>query len=1067
MIISLLKTQVLQVYKILLCAIILVICFPWNSTAKNISGSDLSEKYSFRHGFEPAAFQQKTVSGKVTDDKNSTLPGVTIRLKGTDKRTSTNTAGQFILPDLPEEGILVFSFLGFVTQEILIRQNVTSINVILIENVTALNEVVVVGYGTQKKRDLTGAVSQVKAAELENQHPNSVQDLLRGNVPGLNVAFSASPKGGGNGDLQVRGRASLTAGRTPLLVVDGVIYPGELSDINPNDIETIDVLKDASSAAVYGAKAASGVVLISTKKGKTDKPTITLNTTAGVATQEVTEHVYDANGFVNWRTDVLKSIDANAKPFEYNDPRALPSNITTAQWFAYDNTPATNDPVDVWLTRLRMFPVEIANYKAGKSTNWEDLIYQNGFRQDHTVGISGKKDEINYYMSLGYTDNNGLTLGDGYKNARARLNLEGKATSFAIFGINLQYAARDQSPVPINFGQVRNASPLGERYNNDGTLRVSPNDDPGNNANPFRDYTFRERFRKYNTLFSSIYAKGQLPYGFSYQVNFTPGYNQVREFNHYSVEHPSYIARGGFASRREVTEFGWQIDNILRWNKTINQVHQFDVTLLANAEKTQNWRNEIENEGFDPNDNLGYHNIGAGIKPIVSSADTVTTGDALMARMNYSFRQRYMLTATVRRDGYSAFGQKNPRATFPSLALGWVFSDESFFKSFNWLDYGKLRLSYGSVGNRDIGGYISLSDLNSGKYLYVSPSGNVVPVSQLYVNRLGNADLKWERTTSYNAGFDFSMFKDKIGGSIDVYDKTTSDLILLRALPDVTGFNNVASNLGGVRNRGIEIGLNSRNLDRENFSWRSAITFASNRNEITHLFGKVNQVDAQGNVIGQIENDDPNNGWFIGKDINVIWDLKVLGVWQANESAEAAKYGVKPGDFKVQDVDGDFKFTDADRQFLGSRNPKFTASLRNEFTIYKNFDFSFSMYSYWGAMSDFNEAKNNSGFQDRQNSYILPYWTPENPLTDYARLFSSNGGASFSVYRKTSFIRLDNVSLAYTLPKNLVQKAGLAGVRVFTTVQNAAIYSPDWSYWDPQNNNPTPRYTTLGINVTL
>ncbi|WP_449436637.1 hypothetical protein [Pedobacter steynii] len=292
-------------------------------------------------------------------------------------------------------------------------------------------------------------------------------------------------------------------------------------------------------------------------------------------------------------------------------------------------------------------------------------------------------------------------------------------------------------------------------------------------------------------------------------------------------------------------------------------------------------------------------------------------------------------------------------------------------------------------------------------------------------------------------------------------------MLLLRALPNVTGFFNVASNLGNVTNTGFEVALNSNNIRNENFRWRTSVNFALNRNKIEHLFGEVNQLDDKGNVIGKIERDDPGNGWFLGKDINAIWDLKVLGVWQQNEAEEAAKYGVKPGDFKVQDVNGDYKFTDADKQFLGSRSPKFTASMRNEFTFLKNFDFSFSMYSYWGAMTDYNEAKNNGGFQDRQNSYKLPYWTPENPINDYARLYSSNGSANYSVYRKTSFIRIDNVSLAYTLPKTLVQKANLNNVRIFTTVQNAAIYAPDWEYWDPQNKNPTPRYVTLGLNVTL
>lgn len=1013
----------------------------------------------------------QTIRGKVTDSKNLPLPGVSVTVKMNKQGTMTNAAGQYILADVPDNSILVFSSLGYETQEVSVAGKGTTINVVLAEKNNDLNEVVVVGYGTSLKKDLTGAISQVKATQLENQHPNNVQDLLRGNVAGMNVAFSASPKGGNNSDLQVRGKSSLIAGTTPLLVVDGVIYPGQLSDINPNDIETIDVLKDASSAAVYGAKAASGVVIITTKRGKSGKPLITINATAGFASREITESVYDANGFVNWRTDVLKSINAGTvatQPSRFNDPRTLPSNVTLAQWFAYDNTPVTADPVETWLNRLKMFPVEIANYKAGRSTNWEDLIYQNGFRQDHTIGLSGKKDEVSYYLSLGYTDNKGLTVGDQYKNARTRLNLEGKAADFATFGVNFQYASRDESAVPIDFGQIRNASPLGEKYKDDGvTLRPSPNDDLGNNRNPFLDNVYRERMLKYNTIFSTIYIKGNLPFGFSYSVNVTPSYDQTREFNHYSAEHPDYVARRGFANRIETTRFNWQIDNILKWNKTFDQIHRFDVTLLANAEKLKQTSSRIENEGFDPNDDLGYHNIGSGTKPIVSSNDLVTTGDALMARLNYTLNEKYMLTATVRRDGYSAFGQRNPRATFPSLALGWVFSDEGFMKSLTWVNRAKLRLSYGAVGNRDIDGYLALSNLNTGKYLYVNDAGTVLPVTQLYVDRMVNKDLKWESTTSFNGGLDFTLFNNVIDGSLEVYRKNTSDLLLLRALPSVTGFFNVASNLGNVTNTGFELALSSNNIKRDNFSWRTSGNLSVNRNKIVHLFGKVNKRDQQGKVIGQVENDDPGNGWFIGKDINAIWDLNVLGVWQQNEAAEATKYGVKPGDFKVEDLNGDYKYTDADKKFLGSRNPKFTAALRNEFTLFNRFDFSFSMYSYWGALTDFNEAKNNSGFQDRQNSYKLPYWTPENPINDYARLYSSNGSANYSVYRKTSFIRLDNVSLAYTLPKKLVEKGRLNSVRVFTTVQNAAIYAPDWDYWDPQNRNPTPRYVTLGLNVTL
>jgi len=486
----------------------------------------------------------------------------------------------------------------------------------------------------------------------------------------------------------------------------------------------------------------------------------------------------------------------------------------------------------------------------------------------------------------------------------------------------------------------------------------------------------------------------------------------------------------------------------------------------------------MDNEGFDPNDNLSYHNIGSGIKPVISSNDEVSTGDALMARVNYSFRDRYLFTGSIRRDGYSAFGLLNPRATFPAAAVGWVFSKENFISS-DWLSYGKLRLSYGINGNRDIGRYLALSDLNTGKYQYVKADGTVLLVSQLYVGRLQNEALKWEKTTSLNLGLDFSIFRDRFGGSIDLYKKSTSDLLIDRALPDVTGFDNILSNLGGVENKGIELTFNSLNLNTKNFSWRSMATFTLNRNKITGLYGPVDLLDPNGKVIGQVERDDTAARRFIGHDIDQIWDLNVLGVWQVGDSAEARKFGVSPGDFRIEDVNGDGKLSDADRQFLGYRTPRYQWTLRNEFTILKNFDFSFMLYAYWGMKSPFNQAKNNSGFQDRQNSYIFEYWKPENPINDHARLASNNGSSGFTVYRDRSFIRLSTVALAYTLPFDLVQKARLQSLKIYLNVANAGIYQPHWTFWDAEYRGvsrnggenttviPPPRYFSLGINITL
>ncbi|MBD0285043.1 MAG: SusC/RagA family TonB-linked outer membrane protein, partial [Flavisolibacter sp.] len=777
-----------------------------------------------------AQVKNVNVSGKVSNETGQPVPRASIVVKGATAGVKSDESGNFQIT-APANGTLVISSVGFSAKEVAVNGQET-INITLnTATGSDLEQVVVIGYGTQRKKDLTGAVSQVKATRLENENPASVQDVLRGNIPGINISQinAASAKGGG--DLLVRGKSSIRAGTSPLIVLDGVIYPGQLADINPNDIATIDVLKDASSAAVFGAKSASGVVLITTKKGTRAKPTITFNTNIGMAELAQNEPLYDGPGFVAWRVNVQKARNASSnKLYIFDDPRTLPPNITMAQWL----DGRTGDPVDIWLDRLGLRTIEIKNYKAGKTINWYDLMFQKGFRQDHTVSLSGKKDEVSYYMSVGYTNNEGVIVGDKFKTLRTRLNLEGKVAKFLTTGINLQFADRDESQVPVNWGQMVNASPYGEIYADDGiTLRDSPNDDIGNNSNPFMDNTYTNRLQKNNTLFGSLYAKGDLPYGFSYQVNFTPSFDFYRYFNGISAKHVTYRVRRGVATRTTQTTYNWQIDNLLKWDKSFGE-HDFNVTFLYNAEKYQSWREQMDNEGFDPSDVLSYHNIGAGIKPIVSSDDQVSTGTALMGRLNYTFKDRYLLTASFRRDGYSAFGQKNPYADFPAVALGWVITQENFMKDARWLNYGKLRASYGVNGNRDIPRYEALAELNTGKYQYVTPSGTIIPVSQLYVNRMANPDLRWERTTSYNLGFDFTILNRRLDGSLDVYKKSTKDLLILRALPNTIGFDNVLSNLGEVQNRGFEIGLNSLNMQRRNFEWRTMANFWLNRNEIKH-----------------------------------------------------------------------------------------------------------------------------------------------------------------------------------------------------------------------------------------
>lgn len=1026
--------------------------------------------------------QNITVQGRVISaDKPNGISGVSVTVEKTTHGTITDDNGRFRLERVARTARLVFSSVGFKSQTVSVG-NQSDFNITLEAEVSSLDQIVVIGYGSTKKKDLTGAVASVKAERLENEHPASVQDVLRANVPGLNVGFKATAKG--DADLQVRGRNTLNASSSPLIVVDGVIYYGSLSDINPNDIETIDVLKDASSSAVYGAKAASGVIQITTKKGKTGKPVINVNSSVGVATMSVNERVYDAQEFLyTWRRNVKYSINVGAKPYQFDDPRELPSNISIADWLAYDNSNPSADPVTVWLQRLNLQPVELENYKKGQSIDWYKMMFHNGIRQDYNVSLSGRREGINYYWSLGYMKNEGVIKGDAFNTARSRLNVDAKVTDFLNVGLNSQFSIRDESSIPVDWTLITANSPWGSYYNDDSTLlRFRPNDEVSGGNNPFGVPTYSNRLKKYYELNASLYAKLSLPFGIKFQSNFTPRFEWYNYFNGESALWQEWTNLGGRATRENRNIYQWQVDNLLSWSRDIGRDHHVDVTLLQNVEKFQIWRNKVVATGFQPSDVLSYHNMGAATGVVacntcvysdegsgIQLGDEVSTADALMARLFYSYKQRYMLTLTVRRDGYSAFGQSNPRATFPSAALGWVFSDESFMKNVSWLNYGKFRVSYGLNGNRDIGRYVALANLRSDKYLHVLQNGTVSQVSQLYVENMRNKLLKWETTTAFNLGLDFAVANNRIDGSIDVYKSKTTDLLVKHSLPDVTGFEFIWDNLGQVDNQGLEISVNSKNIQHPNFSWNTSLNFSLNRNKIVHLYGAMENVkDANGNVIGQKEKDDKGNKWFIGQALDVIWDQKVLGVWQEKDKTEAAKYGVQPGDFHILDVDNSGKYTDDDRLFLGYTEPRFRWTLRNEFTFFENFSFSFLMYSYWGQMGTYNQAKNRSNsFPDRVSSYALPFWTPENPIDNYARLFSSDGGASYNVYKKKSFIRVDNVALAYNIPQRLIKRIHVRDLKFYFTIKNAGVYAPDWSYWDPENSGPTPRIYTLGLNLNL
>ncbi len=1060
-----------------------------------------SSKHSFvlvlcvvAFSFSTYAQNTFTVTGNIVDENSVPLPGATIIQQGTTNGTSSDFDGNYSLEVSNRNATLVITYIGYETQQIPIQGN-SEINATMTPTASTLDEVVLVGYGAVRKKDLTGAISQVDAASLSDQSTNSVTDVLRANVAGLSVGFSPDPKGVSN--IQIRGNNSLNAGSSPLIVVDGMIYNGDLSDINPTDIDKLDVMKDASSAAVFGARGANGVILVTTKRGTTDKPTININTSVGLATDAYKERPYSAEGYANWRTDVFKSINPQNtidNPGRYDNPNNLPAGVTLEQWLAYDGS--QGDPIRAWLNRIGFQDVEIGNFLEGKSIDWYDRIIQNGFRNDVNASISGRSTGLNYYWSIGRTSNEGILAGDKFETIRSRLNLDAKITDWLTVGMNTQYAQRDEGFIPADRLQIERSSPWGSEFDDEGNIRLSPQDDSGAGAtNAFLGQIFNDRVDLTNSLNSRVYAKVQLPLGFSYELGYTNRLDFLEFFNHAAAASPNNIV--GSAQRWNEKQKEWQLDNILRWNKTIDK-HTFDIMFLAYAEKFQSFVTEARANTFEPSDALGFGNLQSGAVQTVSSDDEESTGDAIMTRLNYNYDSKYLLTLTMRRDGYSAFGARNKTAYFPSIAGAWTVSEEDFFQS-DFVTFLKLRLSYGENGNRGfgrsrqtfvdgngfrqfagargLGRYASLSELSGGKYLNVDEGGNVITVPTLDNTTQENQDLKWERTRAVNAGIDFSLGDGIVEGSIEAYRNVTDDLIVTRQLPNIIGFNSVFTNLGEIQNKGLEFSVATQNYNRENFQWSTSFNFSLNRNKITKLYG---DLDPNGNEL-----DDLTNQRFIGKATDVIWGQEAIGIWQQDEAAEAAAFGVFPGDWKIRDVNNDGLYTVEDNVFQGHRTPRFTWGMSNKLGIYKNIDFSFEIYSHWGQKRVFNEAKNRNGFIDRTNSYQTPFWTAENPKNDYARLFSSDGSANFSIYRESSFIRLSNITLAYRFPKPFLDKLSIQSLRIYGNVRNLAVWAPDWDFFDPEGTNiegrsrntngdfvsdprqPTPRFFTVGIDLSL
>lgn len=998
---------------------------------------------------------QIQISGKVVEGSGAVLPGVSILEKGTTNGVITDADGNYRIKVSGSNSVLQFSFIGFTTREIIVGSQ-TMINITLEVESKNLDEVVVVGYGTMKKSDLTGSVSRTIISDNASLSTTNLITALSGSAAGVNI--QASGLSGSEPNLSIRGATSLSASDKPLIVLDGIIYSGEISSININDVESVDILKDASAAAVYGSRSANGVLLITTKRGKSEKPTISFNMSYGF--QEMTNNPMKV---MNGEQYAIRLLD-------YDYQQALYA------WYKTNPTSSEGKPIrpdvtnrDVVAARLRT-QEERDNYLAGKEIDWVKEVMQTAPIQNYNLSFSGKSDRSSYYISGSYANEKGILKNDQFSRYTLHSNIDSKVTDWLTIGLNSSYSFRDYSGLEADLGNgitggARAASPWAN--NNIG----SPKYDMFLTGEKYMPYPLNNLYvdndDTRNDLFLVGSAKITVPWikGLTYEFNYSNNYSS----RHNNTFHPE-TTPGGSASKSKAIKKPYEqrnssVNNIVSFLRTFGN-HQVNATLLYSWEGARSQSSVLTAEGFD-NPALGYNNMGLGTIATLASNAWQQNSLSYMARANYTFKSRYMVTGTVRRDGFSGFGPNSKFATFPSVSLGWVATEESFLKDIKWI-YLKLRASYGKNGNQGIGRYSSFSTMRAQSYVYGPAS-----VISVYPETLGNRDLAWEATSSLNLGIDYGFFNNRVSGYVEVYDATTSDVLVKRELPPASGYRNVWANIGGIENKGIEINLNTVNLNGQ-LKWISNFNFSLNRDKITKLYGGQNDRDL-------------GNSWFVGEPIKAIYDYELAGgLWTEDDLYSKRIYpNWYPGQYKYVDhYDQDNKVIDAnDRKVIGYKTPNYRFSINNVLT-YKNLSLSVMVNSIQGGNGYFMEdnaavvnTQYNSDNVVRVNgSAVRPYWTPDNGVNNATGIYNTPVVQS-GIYEDRSFVRLQDVSLSYNFSPKLLQRFNAGSLQFFLSGRNLYTWTK-WSGWDPENVDRDPanpgkediplmRNITAGFKLTL
>lgn len=995
--------------------------------------------------------QSVTVTGTVKDELGEGLIGVSVLQKGTANGTVTDLDGKYNLTVTGEKVTLVFSYIGYISREIPVGSQRT-IHVILKEDAQKLEEVVVIGYGTAKKSDLTGAVTRANMGALEKSPNVNVLQALKGVVPGLNIGVAT--KAGDSPSISIRGRNSISGSTEPLVVLDGVIYRGNIVDINPSDIESIDVLKDASSTAIYGSQAANGVLMITTKTAKKmSKPILEYNgtfTIQGLINNDMKR--LDREGFANQIADIYLSESRMGEDMMQRNPDFDPT-------LKFRNERA------------------IAGYNAGINTDWWDLLTEpTPYIQNHNLSMRGKTEMNSYFVSFGFTDQQNLVINDTYKRYNIRLNLDSKITNWLKIGTASYFNISNFSGNNTSFGNLFSIPACVSPYQEDGkTYETYPY---MTTLNPMLSIDNPNKDIRYN-LSGNVYADISVPWvkGLSYRINYA---NNWTIYKYYNFD-PYASSLQGEAEKKHSLQNEWTLDNIVTYKNTFGK-HAVNATFVYGVEKRSYETTDAKARNFTDK-TLGFNNMGMG----QADLNTITSGaweeSSLynMLRLVYTYNDRYIFTGTIRRDGFSGFSAGNKFGYFPSVAAAWRVSEESFVKDrIPWIDNLKLRLSYGSSGNRTSGRYATMAQMqsknnfNESSLGYVYGDGGTGELLQV-MKTLPNPNLKWETTRSVNVGVDFSVLNNRLFGNYEFYVSNTSDLLYNISIPNMNGMvtNEITTNIGKLQNIGHEFSITGIPVSTKDFEWTVTANFSTNKNKVKTILG----IDADGD--GR-EDDLISSNIFIGKSLDPIYDYNIIGMWQIDDYRKGLiPNGFTYGTYKIEDIDDSGSYTaEKDRKIIGYKDPLYRFSIQNSFK-YKDFELNIFINSVQGGSNHYlGQPAKKMQIPDHltNNSFIkFDYWTPENPGAKYRQLgfYTASLGEGFSPYVSRSFIRLQELSLSYNVPVGFLKKIHVNRARVFVSASNLFTIT-NWDGWDPEAEQgltydldggyPTMKSYTLGLN---